>query len=69
MNREQIVDKCIGCDRIVELDESQTCNAYEFPRLKWRLGNCPLASHVRSIVREDEEKQRVGQQKGKRKKK
>jgi len=42
------------------------CAAYLDPNAKWRLGNCPLATHL-SVVVQETGKRRVGQQKQKRK--
>ena len=42
-----IIDKCEGCDRIVEADNSKYCQSYAFPDAKWRLGICNFATHVK----------------------
>lgn len=55
--------KCIGCKRITQERGINVCEAYEFPRMKWRLGNCPLASHVLTTSKVLTPKQRIGQQK------
>lgn len=60
--RTPIVEKCIGCNKI----EGNFCKAYINPNARWRLGNCALASHIVEQVK-DNVKKRVGQQKGKRK--
>jgi hypothetical protein len=72
-NRKPIVDQCKqfgenegSCKRI----EDNLCEAYYDPSKLWRLGPCPLASHVHIIVgQEDQGKVRAGQQKGRRKRK
>lgn len=38
------------CDRI----DGEKCGAYISPAAKWRLGDCPLATHI--IYTEDEQK-------------
>jgi hypothetical protein len=60
------IDKCKGCDRVPE----GYCVSYPKPALMWRITEvCPMASHVKyqspKIIAE---KQRVGQQKQKKKK-
>ena len=73
--RLQIVEECKkgnilnkptkeSCERI----EENYCKAYAFPNAKWRNGwVCPLATHQSSVSEQKVEKQRVGQQKQKKK--
>jgi len=42
-----IVEKCEGCERIVEADSNKYCKSYAFPETKWRLGICNFATHVK----------------------
>lgn len=46
--KEQIIEKCVGCKRIEE--ENNTCAAAMSPKAKWRLGDCNLATHL--VVKE-----------------
>jgi hypothetical protein len=46
--------------------ETETCKAYMSPKIKWKLGNCPLATNIRKKI--TQEKERKGQQKQKKKK-
>jgi hypothetical protein len=46
----EIVEKCDGCNRSVELSSGWYCTAYPDPSLKWKIGNCNLASHVASAL-------------------
>lgn len=62
-DKTPIIDKCIGCDKV----ENGFCISYLFPDKKWRLCDCPLASHIVKKI-EDKTKTRVGQQKQKKKK-
>ncbi len=64
---EPIVEKCIGCIKIV----NEYCVSYARPSLKWVNDRiCPLASHVeKKLAPREEAKKRVGQQKSKQKKK
>jgi len=59
---KKIIDKCIGCKRI----ENDYCKLYVIPEIKWRLGDCPSATHIQKQTSLSE-KRRVGQQKQKRK--
>lgn len=59
-----IIEKCKGCDRI----DGNICRSYYNPEPWWRIGTCPLASHVRIDEKKVNDKKRVGQQKGKKKK-
>jgi len=60
-----IVEKCLGCKRVTGNDENAHCSTYLNPGARWRSGHCALASHVRYMAPEVEEKKRVGQQKQK----
>ncbi|MHC4458885.1 MAG: PxxKW family cysteine-rich protein [Planctomycetota bacterium] len=44
----EIVEQCNGCSRSVEFSSAWYCTAYPDPSLKWKVGNCNLASHVAS---------------------
>lgn len=66
MNRETIVKECIGCDKVITINDVEVCNAYVYPHTRWRLGNCALASHT-VITTSEKDKQRIGQQKSKKK--
>jgi hypothetical protein len=64
--RNPIIENCKlfegkgPCKRIIEEDK---CQVFGFPKSKWAIGNCPMATHViKEVVKE---KQRVGQQKQK----
>lgn len=46
-----IIDKCEGCDRIVEENSQNFCKAYADPSAKWRLGICNFASHARPEIK------------------
>ena len=70
-----IVKECLGCSRIVDeglapfpaedgKTDTRRCSAYVNPMSKWRIGNCPLATHIITRV-EQTGKKRIGQQKHK----
>ena len=66
--RKLICFKCVGCINIEEVDEEFiVCKTYLNPTSKWRICDCPFATHV-EIKEEKEIKKRVGQQKQKKKK-
>lgn len=46
-------------------DEMDFCSAYAFPETRWRLGKCPLATHIETESQK-KERIRVGQQKQRR---
>jgi hypothetical protein len=53
LNREPIIDKCIGCDKVTVGPERgiATCLAYLYPASKWRFGlQCPLASNIKKDI-------------------
>jgi hypothetical protein len=45
-----IIDKCEGCERIVEANNSSFCQSYAFPEAKWKLGICNFATHVKPEI-------------------
>jgi hypothetical protein len=53
---------CEGCGR-VDVEDKSVCMVYAFPATRWRLGNCPLATHVKAAIKAVRTKVRVGQQK------
>ncbi|UCF93829.1 MAG: PxxKW family cysteine-rich protein [Desulfobacterales bacterium] len=42
----QIVEQCSGCKRTTQLTSGWYCTACPDPSVKWKNGNCNLASHV-----------------------
>ena len=48
------------CKRI----DGKKCSAYMYPKTKWRVGHCPLASHWKEDISMSKSvKKRIGQQK------
>ncbi len=45
-----VTEKCIGCERIVEVEESKYCQTYINPEAKWRLGICNFATHQKPEI-------------------
>ena len=72
--REEIIPQCKkfgdkeeSCKRIDP--DGIHCSAYIKPAVMWKLGPCALATHVIAMETKAQEKIRVGQQKGRRRKK
>lgn len=65
IDRRAVVEQCDGCERIQPEETGRLCSAFAFPDTKWRLGPCSLATHVKAETAKGGEKQRVGQQKQK----
>lgn len=45
-----IIDKCEGCERIVESQSSRYCKTYTNPAAKWKLGLCNFATHAKTEI-------------------
>lgn len=72
-DREEIVSQCKkfgdkeeSCKRIDQ--DGIHCSAYIKPEVMWKLGSCALATHVIEMETKAQEKIRIGQQKGRKKK-
>jgi len=42
----EIVEQCNGCSRSAELSSGWYCTASPDPSMKWKNGNCNLATHI-----------------------
>ncbi|MDR1110396.1 MAG: PxxKW family cysteine-rich protein [Deltaproteobacteria bacterium] len=62
-----IHEKCEGCDRVQAIGEKKFCATFPDPNVRWRVGNCSMATHIKSETKSDAGKVRVGQQKQKKK--
>ncbi len=47
---QAVVEKCEGCERIIEVESARYCKAYTSPEAKWRLGICNFATHVKPEI-------------------
>jgi len=67
MIRSNIVNECKGCAHVID----NFCMRYPNPAYWWNNKVCPLATHRKEINKKttDAQKKRVGQPKGKKKKK
>jgi hypothetical protein len=45
-----IIDKCEGCERIIEVTEAKYCRTYVMPQAKWKNGICNFATHVKPEI-------------------
>ncbi len=61
IKKEPIIDQCKECT----LHENSVCDVYQFPKTRWTRGNCPMATHIITRVKESKFKRRIGQQKHK----
>jgi len=42
-----IVEKCVGCGKIVEQGGGSFCAMYPDPSSKWAIGGCSTATHIK----------------------
>ncbi|WP_028316237.1 PxxKW family cysteine-rich protein [Desulfatibacillum aliphaticivorans] len=47
-----LVEQCTGCTRVMELESGWYCTACPEPAIKWKNGNCNLATHVARETKE-----------------
>ena len=52
----KVVEQCNGCNRASKYSTKWYCSACPDPSIKWRNGNCNIASHVVSAAVSDEPK-------------
>jgi Family of unknown function (DUF6811) len=43
-----IIESCQGCDRVKEFDAGPYCISYPNPSLKWKMGACNFATHIKA---------------------
>ena len=55
-NCHTIIDKCEGCNKIIDCPAGQYCKVYPEPASKWLSGNCPTASHIKREIIESTQK-------------
>ena len=44
----EVVEQCDGCGRTTKMESGWFCSACPEPSLKWKLGACNLATHVKA---------------------
>jgi hypothetical protein len=42
-----IVERCEGCQRVMEFPAGKYCMSFTEPKVKWQRSACPLATHVK----------------------
>jgi hypothetical protein len=45
-----IIDKCEGCERVIEVESQKICKTFTSPAAKWKLGLCNFATHVKPEI-------------------
>ena len=43
-----IIEQCDGCNKVKEFPTGKFCLNFPDPSIKWRVGNCNMASHVKA---------------------
>ena len=47
-NCHQITEQCEGCQKVKEFPTGKYCISFPDPAIKWRTGNCSMASHIKA---------------------
>lgn len=50
------VEACEGCQRLVEKESGVYCTVAPDPVIKWKNGNCNMATHVKTVVETKKQK-------------
>ncbi|TWI63359.1 hypothetical protein LZ24_03278 [Desulfobotulus alkaliphilus] len=50
------VETCMGCARITEQESGIYCTVFPDPSIKWKLGNCNMATHLKTEAAADKKK-------------
>jgi hypothetical protein len=51
-----VVEACEGCQRVSSYETGNYCTSAPDPALKWKNGNCNLATHVKAVVEVQKQK-------------
>lgn len=51
-----VVEACTGCHRSKQFESGWYCSATPDPSVKWKFGNCNLATHVTMTVKQEKAK-------------
>lgn len=51
-----VVEACEGCGRVAAYESGQYCTAAPDPALKWKNGNCNMATHVKTVAETKKQK-------------
>lgn len=44
-----VIDQCEGCQKILDVPTGKYCMIFPDPAIKWRLGTCSMATHVKAM--------------------
>jgi len=44
----QIIEQCEGCQKIKEFPAGKYCLSFPDPTIKWKMGTCTMASHMKT---------------------
>ena len=47
IERGPAVEKCEGCDHVIDGEGAKYCKSYIDPEWKWHLGQCNFATHIK----------------------
>ncbi len=50
-NFRPVIDKCSGCERVVEEMGTTYCKSYINPAAKWKIGLCNFATHAKPDIK------------------
>ena len=45
-----VIDKCKGCERVIDAGNAKYCQTYAAPEAKWKLSICNFATHVKPEI-------------------
>jgi len=45
----EVAEECKGCNRSTEFSSGWYCTTFPNPSIKWKNGECSLASHITSV--------------------
>jgi hypothetical protein len=51
-----VVQQCEGCQRIKEFSAGSYCLNFPDPTVKWRVGNCNMATHIKAATVKETQK-------------
>ncbi|MEA1966865.1 MAG: PxxKW family cysteine-rich protein [Thermodesulfobacteriota bacterium] len=51
-----VIEACDGCQRAADYETGRFCASAPDPALKWKNGNCNLATHVKTVVETKKQK-------------
>ena len=49
-NCHSIIEQCEGCQRVKEFPTGKYCVKFPDPAIKWQIGTCSMATHVKASI-------------------